>query len=67
MNRWMLAFLLFSLPLAADDNCDEMDENDEECIRRTLRYEDQPDSSILRDPASWPSDNKDPFVESLSR
>lgn len=67
MNRWLLAFLFLSLPLLAEnDPCDE-DEDQEECVRKRIRYEDEPDSSILRDEIRYPSENKDPFLESLSR
>lgn len=73
--RWLLMSLfIFSTPVFADlaaddttyDNYDSYDENEEYESKR-LRYEDRPDSSILRDEAHWPSQNEDPFLESLSR
>lgn len=69
MKRAFLFLLIFvspfASPLVADEECDEY--QDEDCEPRRMRYEDMPDSSILRDEAHWPSQNQDPFLESLSR
>lgn len=69
--KWLLASLfVFSTPVFADYNTTEdtyYDDSDDSYESKRLRYEDMPDSSILRDEASWPSQNQDPFLESLSR
>ena len=56
-----LLFMLFIGPVAATECCEE--EDDEEC-RPKYNYI-EVDHSYLRDEASWPTKNEDPFVEAL--
>lgn len=69
--KWLLMSLfILSTPAFADyDSAEDTyyDNSEDNYEPKRLRYEDMPDSTILRDEAHWPSQNEDPFLESLSR
>lgn len=67
--KWLLVMLLAASSAFADEEIDYDDTYDEsqEYQTKRLRADDYSESSYLRDEAHWPSQNQDPFLESLSR